>query len=72
MKQISMCMATGEKMLIPTKTGTTTTVSVEVAQKYYTMYKHHLTHNPALAPEEREYLQLYTEYFEKVSQSDYV
>ncbi len=64
-------MATGEKMLIPTKTGTTTEVSVEVAQSYYVMYMHHLTHNHSLTPEEREYLKLYTEYFEKVSQSDY-
>ncbi len=64
-------MNMADTMIIPTKTGTTTSVSVEVAQRYYVMYSHHLTHNNSLTPEEREYLKLYTEYFEKVTNSDY-
>ena len=61
-----------DTMIIPTKTGTTTTVSVKVAQRYYVMYKHHLTHNHSLSPAEREYLQLYVDYFERISETDYV
>ena len=70
MKQLNIDMAA--TMIIPTKTGTTTTVSVKVAQRYYVMYKHHLTHNHSLSPEERAYLELYTTYFEKVNEADYV
>ena len=61
-----------DTMIIPTRYGDTTTVSVEVAQRYYVLYKHHLTHNHSLTPMEREYLNLYTTYFEKVSEADYV
>ncbi len=61
-----------DNMLIPTKTGTTTEVSVEVAQRYYVLYKHHICHNHSLTPQEREYLELYVEYFEKVSEAQYV
>ncbi len=61
-----------DTMIIPTRHGDTTTVSVEVAQRYYVLYKHHLCHNHSLSEEERRYLSIYTEYFEKVSQLDYV
>ncbi len=67
-----MTMAEGENMLIPTRYGDTTTVSLKVAQRYYILYKHHLCHNDSLTPEEREYLEIYTKYFEKVSETDYV
>lgn len=61
-----------DTMLIPTKCGDLTTVTIKVAQRYYVLYKHHLTHNHSLTPEEQQYLKLYTEYFEKVSEAEYV
>ena len=61
-----------DNMLIPTRYGDTTTVSQKVAQRYYVLYKHHLCHNHSLSDEERAYLELYTKYFETVSQLDYV
>jgi hypothetical protein len=61
-----------DNMIIPTRYGDTTTVSVKVAQRYYVLYKHHLTHNHSLSDAERAYLDLYTKYFEKVSEAEYV
>ena len=61
-----------DNMLIPTRCGDLTTVSVKVAQRYYVLYKHHLTHNHSLTTEERSYLKLYTEYFERITETDYV
>ena len=70
MIKISSNMA--ENMLIPTRYGDTTTVSQKVAQRYYVLYKHHLTHNDSLSSEERDYLKLYVKYFEKIAETDYV
>ena len=70
MTQISIDMS--ENMLIPTRWGDTTTVSQKVAQRYYVLYKHHLTHNDSLGPEERAYLELYVDYFERISETNYV
>lgn len=61
-----------DQMLIPTKRGTLTKVSTELAQRYYALYKHHLTHNTKLTQSETEYLTLYVKYFEKVSEAQYV
>ncbi len=59
-------------MLIPTRWGDTITVSLKVAQRYYVLYKHHLTHNHSLSTDERDYLELYVDYFERITETDYV
>lgn len=69
-KKISSNMAT--KMIIPSPDGKTLWVDVTKAQEYYVTYKHHLTHNDNMTPEQRKYCRLYVKYFEKIAETDYV